>query len=162
MKQLIRWLLLVLTGNLIILQAVAEDPDFEEISVFVRVQEVGGFDMNAMYEYNSGHIYLPVYQLFQHLRIKAEVSPDQEQITGFLISEEKTYSIDNSKNEIVYDQTTYPLEENDLISTPLGLFLRSQLFGKIFGLHATFHFRSLSVEIETDLQLPAIREMRLQ
>lgn len=162
MKQLIRCLLLFLSGNLILWPAAAEDPDFEEISVFVRVREIGGFDMNAVYEYNSGHIYLPVLQLFQSLRIKAEASPDQEQITGFLLSEEKTYTIDDSKNAIIYNNTTYSLEENDLISTPLGLFLRSQLFGKIFGLHATFHFRSLSVEIETDLQLPAIREMRLQ
>jgi hypothetical protein len=162
MNQLLKGIFYLLI--LIPLQLVASenDPEFEEISVFVRVQGMGGFEINALYEYETSQLFLPPAELFQFLRIKYELSPNQEIISGFIISEEKTYEIDYRNRSVQYDKNTFSLQEGELLKTDLGLYLNSSLFGRFFGLHATFNFRSLSVEIKTDLELPAIREMRLE
>lgn len=139
-----------------------DEPEFEEISVFVRVQGMGGFEINALYEYETSQLFLPPAELFQFLRIKCEVSPNQELIKGFIISEEKTYEIDYRNRTLFYDKNTFVLPENEILKTDLGLYLHSAIFGRIFGLHTTFNFRSLSVEVKTELELPAIREMRLE
>ena len=139
-----------------------DEPEFEEISVFVRVQGMGGFEINALYEYETNQLFLPPAELFQFLRIKYEVSPNQEIIKGFIISEEKTYEIDYRNRNVQSGNNTFSLQAGEILKTDLGIYMHSSLFGRIFGLHATFNFRSLSVEVKTDLELPAIREMRLE
>lgn len=137
------------------------EPEYEEISIFVRIQGVGGFEVNAIYDYDTNALFLPVTELFQALRVKYEVSPDHESITGFLISEDKFYLIDYKQKIIQFNKQIFALKEGDILKTEMDLFLNSSLFGRVFGLFATFNFRTLSVEIKTDLELPAIRELRL-
>lgn len=162
MNQLLKGVILILLLIPFRLFASIDDPEFEEISVFVRVQGMGGFEINALYEYETSQLFLPPAELFQFLRIKYEVSPNQEIIKGFIISEDKTYEIDYRNRSVQYDNNIFSLQEGEILKTDLGLYLNSSLFGRFFGLHATFNFRSLSVEIKTDLELPAIREMRLE
>ena len=61
---------------------------------------------------------------------------------------------------IRYQDKTYNLEPGDLIRTESNLYLKSSYFGKVFGLDCIFNFRSLSVTVNSKLELPLIREMR--
>ena len=54
------------------------------------------------------------------------------------------------------------LEEGDLLRSETNLYLRSTWFGKVFGLDCKFNFRDLTVTIDSDIELPLIREMRLE
>jgi hypothetical protein len=141
---------------------VVSEPEYEEIFVFMRVQGVGSFEINALYSYENDQLLLPVAELFQYLRINHKVSRHLDSISGFLIDEEKRYLVDHTNKQIQNDGTSIPLKEGELIKTDFGLYLNTGVFGKAFGLFCTFHFRSLSVELKTDLELPAIRELRLE
>ena len=51
---------------------------------------------------------------------------------------------------------------SDVIFTNNGNYLKADYFGKIFGLNTNFSFRSLSFKMETNKELPILKEMRLQ
>lgn len=138
------------------------DPEYEEIFVFMRVQGVGSFEINALYSYNNDQLLISVIELFQYLHINYEVSHYLDSITGFLIDEQKTYLIDHPNQLIRIDDNIISLKDNEIVKTDLGIFLQTGVYGRAFGLYCTFHFRSLSVELKTELELPAIRELRLE
>lgn len=143
------------------LQAQTPANDFEEIPVYLRVQGIGGYEIFSVYSYTHSRVYLPVTDLFTLLRINQETSPSYDSISGFLLDENKSYLIDYPNRRILVQRDTIHLKDNDIIQTNTGLYLYLGLFGKAFGLYGTFNFRTLSIEIKTDLELPAIRDLRI-
>ena len=104
--------------------------------------------------------YVPIKELFDYLKIKNEETPNG--VEGFIINPDSTYQINPSENKIIYKNEEFSLSEEDYIQTPLNLYLKSNLFGEIFGLNTNFSFRSLSVTMKTEKDLPVIKEMRLK
>ena len=137
-----------------------EETAYGEISVFLNVPNVGSGEIDAVIK--GSEVYLPVTDLFDFLKIRNIPSPGLETITGFFINQETIYSIDRVKNQIQYGKETFNLEPDDLIRTETNLFLRSFFYGEIFGLDCLFDFRNLSVTVNARLELPIIREMRLE
>jgi cell division protein FtsN len=141
-----------LTGN------AQDQSEYDEISVFLNIQKVGGIDIPAVIR--DEKVYLPVVDIFSFLKIKNNPSAQLDSVTGFFISQQATYSIDKTKNRITFQGKVYDLKSDDMIKTETNLYLRSPFFGQIFGLDCIFSFRSLSVILSTKLELPVIREMR--
>ncbi len=137
-----------------------DEPDYEEIAVLLNVDRVGSFNINAIYSYKNENLYLPVTKIFQILQIKMEVTPKYDTISGFYIKEDRPYRIDYPTRRIKIGKKITQLDEDDMIKTKKGLFLRTAIFGKAFSLHCDFNFQNLSVELTTDLQLPALQELR--
>ncbi len=137
-----------------------EEQAYDEISVFLNVPNVGSGEIDAVIKGNE--VYLPVTDLFDFLKIRNIPSPGLETITGFFIDQEASYSIDRVNNRIQYGKETFKLEPGDLIRTETNLFLRSLYYGRVFGLDCSFDFRNLSVTVNTRLELPVMREMRLE
>ncbi|MGB8491737.1 MAG: SPOR domain-containing protein [Bacteroidales bacterium] len=148
-----------LLGGPLALQA-QDLPEYDEISVFLEIPRTGGTDIDALIK--GQELYLPVTALFDFLKIRNIPSPDLETISGFFITPEASYIIDRQKNRIIYQDRTFDLVPGDLIKTESSMYMRSSLYGKIFGLDCVFNFRSLSVTVNTKLELPLIREMRLE
>jgi hypothetical protein len=145
---------------LIIPQSIqAQEPDeYYEISVNLEIPRIGGTEIEAViYE---REIYLSVNQLFEFLKINKSLSQDLNSIKGFFINKNQTYKIDRSDNSIVYGKQKTSLKEGDLIKTEFDLYLKAEHFGTVFGFDCIFSFRTLSVRIETQLDLPLIREMK--
>jgi len=140
----------------------ADSQDYEEVMVYLRVQTVGGFDVNALYHYEHEKLYLPVAELFTFLKINQQASEFNEVISGFFIEESNLYEINHKIQQIRVGGKTIPLARDEILRTETGLFLWTGIFGKAFGLHTSFNFRAMTVDMKTDLELPAIREMRLQ
>ncbi|HHN47548.1 MAG TPA: hypothetical protein ENN08_01195, partial [Bacteroidales bacterium] len=162
MKRPVIFLLLIVAGLMPMQAAQAfDEEDYEEILVYMRIQGIGAFEMPAYFSYSNNRLYLPVVDLFLFLRINQEATPYYDRLTGFLIDEKRLYVIDHASRTIQIDGKTIVLGEDEILRTETGLYLYTGVFGPVFGLHCTFHFRSLSVELKTDLELPAIREMRL-
>ncbi len=132
--------------------------EYDEISVFLNVQKVGGVDIPAVIRDES--VYLPIVDIFSFLKIKNDPSEQLDSVKGFLINQEATYTIDRINKKITYQGKVYDLKSDDILKTETNLYLRSPLFGQIFGLDCVFSFRSLSVQLNTKLELPIIREMR--
>ncbi len=137
-----------------------DEPEFFETSIFLDVYRLGGTEIPSVI--GNDKLFLSVSDLFSFLRIKNTATSNFESISGFIIDEKNTYVIDRLNNLIKYGDKTYYLEPGDLIRTETGLFLKSNYFGEIFDLDCSFNFRNLSVKLVTTLDLPAIREMRLE
>ena len=135
-----------------------EDPEYYEISVFLEVPRIGGIEIDAVIK--DQEIYLPVTNLFDFLKIRNIPSPDFESISGFFINPEATYLFSRTENKIIYQDKTFNIEPGDLIRTESNLYLKSKYYGNVFGLECVFNFRSLSVKLNSKLELPFIREMR--
>lgn len=138
----------------------AQEEKFYEISVNLEVQRIGATEIEAVIRDND--IYLSVNQLFDFLKINNTLSRDVESVSGIFIDRTQNYNISRNTNIIEFGSETIHLPEGDLIQTEFDLYLKSDHFGSVFGLDCIFNFRSLSVLIETQLDLPLIREMRQQ
>jgi len=154
-------LLLILLGSADKLYAQDDEyPEYDEISVFLMIQGVGGYEMNAIYM--EDHLYISITDLFQLLKIN-HVSPQSfDSVSGFFLQENSLYSISQPASTIVFGNTRLPLDKRALIKTDMGLYMRTDIYGKAFGLNLIFNFRSLSLELKTTLELPVIKELRLE
>lgn len=132
--------------------------DYEEIPVFLNVQRVGAAELPALIRDDKA--WLPVAGLFNFLKIRYEITKERDSIFGTFISPTSKYLIDHKNSRITYNEQRYDLQPSDLINTESGLYLQSDLFGKIFALNCLFNFRNLSVVLSTELELPVLREIR--
>ncbi|WP_029036118.1 hypothetical protein [Salinimicrobium xinjiangense] len=133
-------------------------PEYDELNVEMNIQRLGTYEIPIAIKGEDA--YLPVGVIFDLLKIKHET--DGDIMSGFIIHPDSTYTINWQQPEIRFKGETYSLSKNDILSTPSGNYLKSDLFGSIFGLDIDFSFRSLSVKLETDKELPVMKEMRLQ
>lgn len=133
-------------------------PGYDETSVFINVQRVGGIELSAVIR--NGQVYLPVSDIFDFLKIKNTVSPGLDSITGFFIQPQNAFVIDHANNRLQYRDRRIMLKPDDLIRTETNLYLRLDYFNQVFGLDCVFDFRNLSVRINTNIDLPVLREMQ--
>ncbi|MFA5973630.1 MAG: SPOR domain-containing protein [Lentimicrobiaceae bacterium] len=162
-KGIFRFILLILfaLSSTTFLHAQDSDKDYEEISVFLNVQGIGGFDVTAIYK--NDQIYLPISELFQCLKINQQTSEFNDTISGFFLDENNKYIISQESRTIFIDGKLIQLNKDELLNTETtSLALRLDQYGKIFGLDCRFNFSSLSVELKTSHELPVIKELRLE
>lgn len=131
--------------------------NYEEVSIIMNVQRIGNLDIQAII--HNQDVYLPVREVFDFLKIKNTASAGNDTVNGFIIHPKAFFVINKSTDQIIYQDNTIQLEPKDLILNSTGLYLRSVFFGQAFGLECVFDFRSLSIRLNTKLELPAIREM---
>jgi len=144
-----------------LLKAQEQLDNSEEITVFLSVQGIGGFDISAIYK--NDEIFLPVNEVFQCLKINQKNSDLNDSISGFYLNETNKYIISKPSNSILLDQKLIQLSDKELIkSDNLGLALRLDQYSKVFGLNCSFSFSNLMVELKTNHELPLIKEMRLE
>lgn len=156
MKFLI-FLLLFLTTSLFA-EAQEEQQEYEDITVFLMVQNVGGFEIDAIYL--DDNIYVNVATLFNILKINHSVSPDNDSVTGFFLDEQQKYSISKNSLTATVGDRVYKLDASDIFTPDLGFYLKNTVYGKVFGLNLNFNFRSLALELKTAYELPVIKELR--
>lgn len=150
---------LLLMAALIPEQSSAQaDPQYDEIPVSFNVPRIGGTEIPAVISNET--LYLSVTDVFDFLKIKNTATAGFDSMSGFFINEKSLYLIDRQNNQIVYQQKVFNIQPGDLIRTETNLYLKSSYFGQVFGLQCTFNFRSLSVSLNTKIELPIIREMR--
>ncbi|MFA6950940.1 MAG: SPOR domain-containing protein [Lentimicrobiaceae bacterium] len=138
--------------------AQTDQADYEEITVFLMVQEVGGYEIEAIYM--NDNIYINLGDLFNLLKINNIPSKGNDSITGFFLNEQDLYSVNATLLTARVGNTHYKLAQTDIFRTDLGLYLKNTLYGKLFGLNLNFNFRSLSLELKTTHELPVIKELR--
>jgi len=134
--------------------------DYEEISILMNIQQLGTIEIPAIIR--NQEIFLPVTDMFDVLKIKNTPSGRFDSVSGFFINQIASYFIDYPNSRIKYLGKVYELKPNDLVRTETNLYLRINYFGDIFGLECKFNFRSLTVNLTTQLELPVIKELRLE
>lgn len=134
------------------------DYDYEDITVYLVIQNVGGYEIDAVYM--NDQIYVDVATLFNLLKINNIPSRGNDSITGFFLNEENRYSINAETKSAQINGNYHKLDRQDIFRSEMGLYLRNTEYGKLFGLNLQFNFRSLTIELKTDHELPVIKEMR--
>lgn len=152
--------LLLLTIILPLSSRAQDDVDYEEISIFLTVQRVGSIEIPAVI--SNDKVYLPITDVFDFLKIRNQVSSGYDSISGFYINTRNLFSVNFPQKKIFVDGKSYELPESALIKTETSLYLLADYFGKVFGLNCSFNYRALAVLMDTKLELPIIREMRLE
>lgn len=135
-----------------------EEEYLEEMVIYFSVPRIGGADIGAIL--GETGVYLSILEIFDFLKIKNTYTAGFNSINGFFITEDAPYEIDRINHKIVYKNKEHLLKPSDFIRTETDLFLKIEYFGQIFGLDCSFSFRSLSVTMNTSMELPVVREMR--
>ena len=150
--------LLLIIFNSFSIKAQTTLPGYDELNVELIIPQKGVVETPVAIRDNNA--FIPVQELFNILQLKnVEINSG---IIGFIIHPDSTYQISYQEKEINYRNKSYKLSEKDYIESSFGYYLRSDLFGSIFGLNTEFSFRNLSLTLKTDKELPIIKEMRLQ
>jgi hypothetical protein len=137
-----------------------DEPVYDELSVYFQVQNMGSKEIPAVIR--DQEVLLPIADIFDFLKIKNTLSQGMDSVSGFFLSPEATYQIDRSRNLIVFQGKTFQLKKSDFVRTETNLYLLSKYFGMIFGLDCKFNIHTLAVDLTTKLELPAMREMKLE
>ncbi len=130
--------------------------DYEELPVTLHVPKIGTTEIAVLVQ--NEEAYLAVKDLFDFLKIKNTTSENGDTLEGFFMDPQASYLIDNVHHLIIFNGKTVALSPSELIETETHLYLKASLFGRVFGLECRFDFRDLSVYLQTELELPAIRE----
>jgi len=134
--------------------------NYEETSVSLKIPKIGVVEVPVYVRDEA--LFLPIADIFTFLKIQNISSEGYDTVSGFFINQKNPYVIDRALNRIQYQDKVFTLNEGDLVRTETDLYLRSDYFGKVFGLNITFDFRSLTAVLSTNFELPIIREMRLE
>ena len=136
------------------------DENCEEVLVILNFKNIGQIDIPAYI--CKDYVYISVPALFTFLKIKNEIDFSSHTISGFYLNEKNTYQIDNTNYRILIDKKTIELKSTDIIYTDTDVFLKSDYFASVFELENTFNMRNLTIDMSTKLELPLIKEMRLE
>lgn len=134
--------------------------DCDEVPVTIGVKHLGQIELPSFICDNE--VFFSVTGIFDFLHIRNLPSNDLSRIEGFIINQNDVFVIDEQEKKITYRRNTISLEENQLIRTKTGLFLKADHFAKIFGFHNSFNARLLAAAITTDMELPSIKAARQQ
>lgn len=131
----------------------------EEISVGFVVPQVGTILLPAFISADE-QIYLPVAEIFSYLRVRIDSLSEDFQLSGYLFDKSRSFRIDGVNRRVEVEGTVQPLDANQMFRDGKRIYLRSDLFGELFGLRCTFDFGTLEIRLSTDYELPAVREIK--
>lgn len=145
---------------MIAFSANAQEEDYDEVLVLLKVKHIGTTEISSVI--CGSEVYLSISEVLDFIKIRNIPNSNFTSIEGFFINQNNTFKIDQITNSISYKEEVFTLKPSDFIRTSTNLFLKASYFNQIFGLENSFSFRSLSIEMASKLELPAIREARLQ
>jgi hypothetical protein len=158
-----RWRKIWLVAKMVVLlflatpctSAAGEQPD--EITIYLRFNKLGTYIPALLAEEK---LYLPVIDVFQFLKIKTESSASLDTLHIFFPDAKTEYQIGYLQKQINCKGKLLSLSDDELIRTPTGLFLRTDLFKSVFELECRFDFRNLAIMLSTKLELPIMRQLQ--
>lgn len=135
-----------------------ESEEIVETSLFLNIPQIGNLEIPALIV--SQKAYLPVTQIFSFLKIKYTPTPTMDSIYGYISDPENAFTIDRNNRTIRYQGKETRVDPGDLYLTESYLYMNSDIFESVFGLEFQFNFRSLSLTLKTQVELPVIRLLR--
>lgn len=137
-----------------------EYPGYDELGIDLNVPEIG--DMEVPVAIKGETAYISAIDLFELFQLKSDLDLKNGLVTGYIISPDDEYVIDTQNLQITYNEKVFEISEDDFIITPTSLYLKSSLFSKVFGLNTDFNFRKLAIDFDTNIELPIIKEKKLE
>ena len=133
---------------------------FDDVAVEFVVNNHLKFETDVIIV-ESNNIYINIEDLFRDLGLKCISENNGNNLTGFIENESKKYNIDFHSSQITVGSKTYK-SVNGIIKESGAIYIESTVLTEAFGLNVMFNFRSLSIKMEANFELPAIKKMRLE
>ena len=142
------------------------DPKIDPIVSFDNVAVE--FNVNGYYKFVSDiiitdtrKIYINIDDLFENLGIYCSVEEYGNSLNGFIENEQNKYSVDYNTKEIKINNKT--IKSNNGIVKKFGaLYLESTILKDVFGINIIFNYRSLSIKLEANFELPLVKTKKLE
>ncbi|MDR9417520.1 hypothetical protein [Gracilimonas sp.] len=134
----------------------AQNNDTEEVEVYLDFRHRGVISSVVIAYYKNDEFYLPISELFSLFNI-------DHQINGLVIEgrfglNQTTYRVDFQENRIRFGDETIQLTADDYLVKELDSYLRADIFYKAFALDFTINFNNLTLDLQTEQELPAIEQ----
>ena len=133
---------------------------YDEIPVRMLVEGYRTFYINAIYGKNK-LLFINTEELFNILSIPCNLSASGNRISGFIDNESQVYTIDLDTRQIKIGSKIIDAQ-NGFLKNSDTIYLESSLYEKAFGITMTFNFRSLSLVLKTDFELPILKQQRYE
>ncbi len=133
---------------------------FDEVPVFFDVNGFLKFEADVIIS-ESNKVYINIKDLFTNLGIKCVPENEGYYLSGFIENENSPYSIDFNAREIKIGNKTFH-SDNGIVYELDAIYVEAILLTEAFGLNVIFNFRSLSIKMEANFELPVIKQMRLE
>ena len=138
----------------------SEENTDDEITVFVEVKGIGATEMPALI--HGKDVLVPINLIFDFLKVRNIPSTHFDSLAGFYLNQQDVYLIDKPNNRIKYHDTVTMLKPGELVAADNNLYLSLRYLKSIFSIDGEFNFRRLSVVLTAGVELPAMREARLE
>jgi hypothetical protein len=133
---------------------------YEEVPVRVVIEGYKMFYIDAIYG-NNKLLFINVEDLFNTLNIPCIVAKDGNSVSGFIEKESQVYSIDLKSKQLKIGNRTIDTQFG--VTKELGaLYMESSLFDEAFGITLTFNFRSLTILLKSNFELPIFKQLRIE
>lgn len=128
------------------------------VSVDLQVPDIGDTTITSLIINEKA--WLSVSDIFEFLNIHHIRSESGDTLSGFFINTENTFLFDVGQQILNFKNVSTKLPIEALKNNNNRLYLRSDLFFSLFKLNCLFDYRSLSVILNTTLELPIIRKKK--
>ena len=147
----------ILSGLVVQAQEMAE---YDELLLDIKIPRLGTYEIPVAI--SDQKAYLAITPLFEILQLKIEADESEKNISGYVIDPDNSFRIESNTSSLEIQDEVLELKSDDFIQTPTTFYLKTEIFEKLFGLKVNFNYRSLSAELLTDLELPVIKQRRLE
>ncbi len=133
-------------------------PAIDEIEVDLFFSDLGNTQVTALIINEKAWLSVP--QVFSFLKINQKSSMTGDSLSGYFLNPQTPYLL-NAKNKLfIINEARRQLPAQAIMVNHKEMFLRVDLFYELFKLDCRFDFRSLSVNLRTQLELPVIKEKK--
>ena len=130
--------------------------DSEDIEVYLSFRHRGVINTVVISYYKDDRFFLPITELFSLFQIEAKQTGLVT--TGRFSSEQIPYSIDLGRQFIKFGDQTFELTTDDFLVKELDNYLPPNIYKDLFGLEFTIDFNNLTLDLETNTELPLIQK----
>jgi hypothetical protein len=141
-------------------ETVADPVAFDLFPVSVIVEGAGSFDVDVLYTDNN-LLFINIEDLFSSLKIPCADGSKGLSLEGFIGNGQQPYSIDFESGQIKLGDKVIS-SQNQLLKESGSWYMESSLFSKAFGITLDFNYRSLTIKLKADFELPLVKQMRLE
>jgi hypothetical protein len=136
------------------------EDEYDQFTISLNVDQLGVYEMEAIY-YND-NIYLPIIDLFGKLEIYLNHSIQLDTITGFILSNDNSYSFNSNSGKITFRDKSQFLKPEQIIADFSDVYLPTKIYQEMFGMTMDFNFRELTLFLRSDIELPVIKQLRIK
>lgn len=162
-QRLVTYFLLIITIAKLQSQShVNESQNLESFGLTIAFDRIGQKSFIALYDEQTQGVFLPVYDIFDFLKIFTQSQQEGKLLTGFINNEKSPFTIDAQSNQIKFQSKTTQTTGKELIYDMGVLYVSSKKLEEAFGFQIGFDFRSLSATMKADFEFPLVRHQKLE